>query len=75
MPNTLPGREGYVPFHGYRTWYRIFGERDEAGKYPLLVLHRGPRRWQGTETPSPARTADGCAIEGCSNRSHISLYP
>jgi L-proline amide hydrolase len=34
--------EGFLPFHGYRTWYRIVGEREEPGKLPLLVLHGGP---------------------------------
>jgi L-proline amide hydrolase len=34
--------EGYVPFHGYRTWYRIVGEAEEPGKLPVLYLHGGP---------------------------------
>jgi proline-specific peptidase len=34
--------EGYVPFRGYRTWYRIVGEREQAGKLPVLLLHGGP---------------------------------
>ncbi len=34
--------EGYLPFRGYRTWYRIVGERDEDGKLPVLLLHGGP---------------------------------
>ena len=34
--------EGYIPFHGYNTWYRIVGEREEPGKLPLLALHGGP---------------------------------
>lgn len=33
--------EGYIPFKGYRTWYRIVGEC-VAGKLPLLALHGGP---------------------------------
>ena len=33
---------GFVPFHGYKVWYRIIGERDEPGKLPLLCLHGGP---------------------------------
>lgn len=32
--------EGFVPFEGYRTWYRRVGESKE-GKLPLLVLHGG----------------------------------
>lgn len=33
--------EGYVPFKGYRTYYKIVGKL-EKGKPPLLVLHGGP---------------------------------
>jgi proline iminopeptidase len=33
--------EGYMPFKGYQTYYRIVGERQE-GKAPLLLLHGGP---------------------------------
>ncbi len=32
---------GYIPFMGYKTWYRIVGKCEE-GKFPLLVLHGGP---------------------------------
>src|SRR5215472_9837922 len=35
-------QEGYVPFAGYRTWYRITGTGEEPGKFPLLCLHGGP---------------------------------
>ncbi len=31
--------EGYIPFKGYQTWYRIVGDGD---KTPLLCLHGGP---------------------------------
>lgn len=34
--------EGYIPFKGYQTWYRIVGEKEEPGKLPLLCLHGGP---------------------------------
>src|SRR5512138_3298537 len=34
--------EGYIPFHGYRTWYRIAGDRADRSKLPLLCLHGGP---------------------------------
>lgn len=34
--------EGFIPFRGYRTWYRIVGDSEEPGKLPLLVLHGGP---------------------------------
>src|SRR5687768_11881637 len=34
--------EGFVPFRGFRTWYRIVGDADAPGKAPLLCLHGGP---------------------------------
>ena len=37
-----PTKEGFVPFHGYRTWYRIVGDEDKPGKLPLICLHGGP---------------------------------
>jgi pimeloyl-ACP methyl ester carboxylesterase len=37
-----PRTEGYVPFRGHRTWYRVVGEREEPGKLPVLLLHGGP---------------------------------
>ena len=37
----LPVREGYMPFQGYGTWYRIVGEND-LGRLPLLTIHGGP---------------------------------
>ncbi len=33
-------REGYIPFKGYQTYYRIAGE--DTGKAPLILLHGGP---------------------------------
>jgi pimeloyl-ACP methyl ester carboxylesterase len=33
--------EGFVPFRGYRTWYRVSGE-PRPGTFPLLCLHGGP---------------------------------
>jgi pimeloyl-ACP methyl ester carboxylesterase len=33
--------EGFVPYRGYRTWYRIVGE-PAPGTLPLLCLHGGP---------------------------------
>ena len=35
-------QEGYIPFRGMKTWYRVYGEAEEAGKQPLLCLHGGP---------------------------------
>lgn len=34
--------EGYVPFKGYRTWYRVVGDGEEPGKFPVVYLHGGP---------------------------------
>ena len=33
--------EGYMPFVGFKTYYRIVGESTE-GKAPLVLLHGGP---------------------------------
>ena len=33
--------EGFVEYRGYRTWYRLVGDRD-SGAVPLLALHGGP---------------------------------
>src|SRR5438067_923211 len=37
----LPIKEGYIPFRGYKTYYKIVGQKS-AGKLPLLVLSGGP---------------------------------
>jgi proline-specific peptidase len=42
MRDNLPVKEGYVPFSGYRTWYRMVGDAEAPGKTPLLCLHGGP---------------------------------
>jgi len=33
--------EGFAPFGGHRTWYRISGDR-EGAQPPVIVLHGGP---------------------------------
>ena len=33
--------EGYVAFRGYKTWYRVVGDRAPS-RVPLLALHGGP---------------------------------
>lgn len=33
--------EGYMPFKGYKTYYRVVGE-NRAGHSPLLLIHGGP---------------------------------
>lgn len=42
MPLARHATEGFIPFRGYRTWYRAVGEREEPGKLPVLALHGGP---------------------------------
>ncbi|HEV2459086.1 MAG TPA: proline iminopeptidase-family hydrolase [Ktedonobacterales bacterium] len=43
MAHTLPVSEGYIPFRGYRTWYRIVGDSaNDATRAPVIVLHGGP---------------------------------
>jgi proline-specific peptidase len=35
-------KEGFVPFRGYKTWYRVVGDGEDEGKLPVLLLHGGP---------------------------------
>jgi proline-specific peptidase len=42
MSMELSIQEGYVPFRGYKTWYRIVGDQEEPGKASLMCLHGGP---------------------------------
>jgi pimeloyl-ACP methyl ester carboxylesterase len=42
MRGNFPVKEGYVPFAGYQTWYRVVGDAEAPGKLPLLCLHGGP---------------------------------
>lgn len=34
--------EGYMPYKGYKTYYRIVGDKKNNGKSPLVLLHGGP---------------------------------
>ena len=35
--------EGYIPFLGYRIWYRVLGDLDHASEpVPVVLLHGGP---------------------------------
>jgi proline-specific peptidase len=42
MDRDLPVEEGFIPYRGYKTWYRIAGKKEEPGKVPLICLHGGP---------------------------------
>ncbi len=33
--------EGFAPFRGHQTWYRVTGDL-KTGKTPLVILHGGP---------------------------------
>src|SRR5262249_34381538 len=64
--------EGHIPFRGYRTWYRIVGEREEHGKLPVLTLHGGPGACHDYLEPMEALAATGRRIIfydqlGCGN--------
>ncbi len=43
---TVAEMDGFVPFDGHQTWYRVVGELDAAragdGPAPLVTLHGGP---------------------------------
>jgi proline-specific peptidase len=39
---TFARSDGFVPFRGHRTWYRVVGDGEEPGKLPVLLLHGGP---------------------------------
>lgn len=36
-----PVSEGYIPFHGFRVWYRVVGDL-ASEQVPILCLHGGP---------------------------------
>ena len=42
MGDDLRAREGYLPFAGYQTWFRVIGEAEAPGRFPVLCLHGGP---------------------------------
>jgi proline-specific peptidase len=42
MSADLQIREGFVPFRGHRTWYRIVGDREASGRLPLILVNGGP---------------------------------
>lgn len=43
MSSARATTEGYIPYKGYRTWYKIVGDAaHDAERAPLLTLHGGP---------------------------------
>jgi proline-specific peptidase len=68
-------REGFIPFHGYRTWYHVVGDGEEAGKLPLLCLHGGPGMAHDYLEPLEAMAGTGRRVIlydqlGCGNSDH-----
>lgn len=41
MPDHPVRSEGYAPYLGHQTWYRVSGSLD-SGKVPLVLAHGGP---------------------------------
>ena len=73
MTHTIS--EGYIPFKGYQTWYRIVGAGEAEGKLPLLCLHGGPGACHDYLEALDAMAATGRRVIyydqlGCGN-SHI----
>jgi len=72
MSTPVSTEDGYVPFRGYRIWYRVVGTAAEPGKLPLLCLHGGPGfTWDSFE-PLEAMAATGRQVVfydqlGCGN--------
>lgn len=69
---TFPATEGYVPFRGYKDWYQIIGEGEDAGKLPVLCLHGGPGACHTYLTPLQGLAATGRRVIfydqlGCGN--------
>jgi L-proline amide hydrolase len=40
--SDIPFHDGTIGYLGYQTWCRVYGEREDPGKLPLLTLHGGP---------------------------------
>jgi proline-specific peptidase len=65
-------QEGFIPFRGYRTWYRVVGDPDKPGMLPLLCLHGGPGACWDYLEPLEAVAATGRRVIfydqlGCGN--------
>jgi len=59
MDGTLPVKEDFVSFRGYKVWYRIVGECESPGRLPLLCLHGGPGATHDYLEPLEAMAATG----------------
>jgi proline-specific peptidase len=75
VSTTIPAREGYIPFHDYKVWYRVVGEAEAPGKLPLLTLHGGPGAAHDYLEPLEAVAATGRRVIfydqlGCGKSDH-----
>lgn len=59
MDTGMPATEGFVSERDYKVWYRIVGDRETAGKLPLLCLHGGPGGTHDYLEPLEAVAAGG----------------
>lgn len=71
-----PTSEGFIPFRGHRTWYRVHGDVSAPGRQPLLVLHGGPGLPSDYLEPLADLAAAGRRVIfydqlGCGNSDHI----
>lgn len=55
----IPIKEGFVSFHNFKTWYRIVGDHDDPGKFPLVCLHGGPGATHDYFAPLEAMEKNG----------------
>jgi len=71
----VPVHEGFIPSHGYKTWYRIVGNKEENKKVPLLCLHGGPGMTHDYLEPLEQIAQTGRSVIfydqlGCGNSDH-----
>lgn len=71
--------EGYMPFRGVQTYYRIVGEPSERFPAPLMLLHGGPGSTHNSFEVLDALADDGMQLimydqVGC-GRSYIEGHP
>ena len=67
--------EGTFAVRGYSIWYRIVGETDLPGKFPLLCVHGGPGAPHDYLEPLEAMASGGRRVIfydqlGCGNSDH-----
>jgi proline-specific peptidase len=64
MSFATPVSEGFVPFRGFRTWYRMVGDlaRQEPGRLPILTVHGGPGGTHDYLEPLEVLAQDGRSV-------------